>query len=114
MIVVDRKGNKLLDIIDVNEADADKEYGPINHCLAVVKIGDDYLMGWNNWRKDWEIFGGCREENETLRECITRECKEELGICVEFFYIIVSIKSFGNTCLVGNHNEDETRITKHF
>ena len=45
-----------------------------------MKIGDDYLLGWNNWRKDWEIFGGCREENESLRECITRECKEELGI----------------------------------
>ena len=80
MIVVDGKGNELLDMIDVNEADADKEYKPINHCLAVVKIGDDYLLGWNNWRKDWEIFGGCREENESLRECITRECKEELGL----------------------------------
>ena len=80
MIVVDAKGNELLEIIEVNEADADKECSPINHCLVVVKIGDDYLMGWNNWRKDWEIFGGCREENETLRECITRECKEELGL----------------------------------
>ena len=80
MIVADKKGNELLDIIDVREADADKEYEPINHCLVVVKIGEDYLMGWNNWRKDWEIFGGCREENETLRECITRECKEELGL----------------------------------
>ena len=80
MIVADGRGNELLDIIHVDEADADKKYEPINHCLAVVKIGDDYLMGWNNWRKDWEIFGGCREENETLRECITRECKEELGL----------------------------------
>ena len=80
MIVADGRGNELLDIIHVDEADADKKYEPINHCLAVVKIGDDYLMGWNNWRKDWEIFGGCREENETLRECITRECREELGL----------------------------------
>ena len=80
MVAVDGRGNELLDIIDVSETGADKKYGPINHCLAVVKIGDDYLMGWNNWRKDWEIFGGCREENETIRECITRECKEELGL----------------------------------
>ena len=80
MVAVDGRGNELLDIIDVSETGADKKYGPINHCLAVVKIGDDYLMGWNNGRKDWEIFGGCREENETLRECITRECKEELGL----------------------------------
>ena len=80
MIVADRKGNELLEMIDVNEADAEKEYRPVNHCLVVVKTGDDYLMGWNHWRKDWEIFGGCREENETLRECIARECKEELGL----------------------------------
>ena len=80
MIIADEKGNELLDVIDVSEMDADKEYEPINHCLAVVKIGDEYLMGWNKWRKDWEIFGGCREENETLRECITRECQEELGL----------------------------------
>lgn len=88
MIVVDNKGNELLDIIDVSELNADKEYEPINHCLVVVKIGNEYLMGWNKWRKDWEIFGGCREENETIRECIVRECKEELGLKnVEFKYL---------------------------
>lgn len=88
MIVVDDKGNELLDIIDVSEADADKEYKPITHCLAVVKIGDEYLMGWNIWRQDWEIFGGCREANETLRECVMRECKEELGLeNVDFRYL---------------------------
>ena len=88
MIVVDGKGNELLDIINVNETDAVEKYEPINHCLVVVKIGDDYLMGWNNWRKDWEIFGGCREKNETLRECITRECKEELGLDnIDFKYL---------------------------
>ncbi len=80
MIAVDGKGNELLDIIDVKEADADTKYGPVTHCLAVVKAGNDYLMGWNKWRKDWEIFGGCREKNETLRECIARECREELGL----------------------------------
>ena len=28
-------------------------------CLAVVKIEDDYLMGWNKWRQEWEIFDCC-------------------------------------------------------
>lgn len=88
MLVVDAKGNELLEIVNVTEENADKEYGPINHCLAVVKIGNDYLFGWNKWRQDWEIFGGCREENETLRECIIRECEEELGLNnVEFEYL---------------------------
>ena len=70
MIVVDSKGNELLDIINVGEENADNQYEPINHCLAVVKIENDYLMGWNKWRQDWEIFGGCREDNETLKELV--------------------------------------------
>lgn len=88
MIIIDGKGNELLDILEVNEESADKQYEPITHCLAVVKIENDYLMGWNRWRQDWEIFGGCREENESLRECIIRECEEELGITnVDFEYL---------------------------
>jgi len=59
MIVKDAKGNELLEVIDVLEERAEELYSPINHCLAVVKVGDEYLMGWNHWRKDWEIFGGC-------------------------------------------------------
>ena len=88
MIVVDAKGNELLDIINVEEENADKQYKPITHCLAVVRIEDDYLMGWNKWRQDWEIFGGCRESKESIRECIVRECKEELGLSnVGFEYL---------------------------
>lgn len=88
MLVADDKGNELLDIINIAEENADKQYEPVNHCLAVVKIENDYLMGWNKWRQQWEIFGGCREEGESLRECIIRECKEELGLVnVAFEYL---------------------------
>ena len=80
MIIEDAKGNKLLDIIDCSEENVDEIYEPVNHCLAVVKIGDDFLLGWNKWRKNWEIFGGCREDNESIRACIQRECREELGL----------------------------------
>lgn len=80
MIVKDGKGNELLELIQVEESSAEKLYCPITHALAVVKIGDEYLMGWNHWRNDWEIFGGCIEKGENIRECISRECKEELGI----------------------------------
>lgn len=80
MILKDDKGNELLDFIVCGEDRADLSYGPITHCLLAVKIGSDYLMGWNHYRQDWEIFGGCREEGETLRDCILRECREELGL----------------------------------
>lgn len=76
----DSKGNELVEIIDVDENIAMEEYSPVTHCLAVVMAGSDYLLGWNKWRKDWETFGGCMESGETMRECITRECFEEIGI----------------------------------
>jgi len=80
MIIKDVKGNELLEIIRVEEVQAEKLYQPVNHALVVVKIGDDYLLGWNKWRKDWEIFGGCMEDGESLRECIEREAFEEIGL----------------------------------
>lgn len=88
MIVKDNKGNELLEIIQVEEELTEQQYSPVNHSLAVVKVGDDYLLGWNKWRKNWEIFGGCKEEKETIRECIIRECYEELGLeNVEYAYL---------------------------
>lgn len=80
MLIKDKKGNELLDLISVAESEAMKKYEPVTHALTVVKVGNEYLMGWNHWRKDWEIFGGCMEQGETMRECIIREGYEELGI----------------------------------
>ncbi len=88
MIIKDSAGNELLAIIDVPEELAEKQYSPVTHALLVVKIGEEYLLGWNRWRQDWEIFGGCKEKGETLRECIAREAEEELGISgVEYIYL---------------------------
>lgn len=80
MLLTDSRGNELVEIIDVDENAAMSRYSPVTHCLAVVRIGDDYLLGWNNYRREWEIFGGCLENGETLWECILRECREEIGI----------------------------------
>lgn len=88
MLLRDSRGNELVEIIDVDENDAMSEYSPVTHCLAVVMAGADYLLGWNNYRQEWEIFGGCLETGETMRECILRECREEIGIAdVEPDYI---------------------------
>lgn len=94
MIVKDSRGNELLEMIDIAEDEADKKYAPINHALAVVKVGDDYIMGYNHWRKDWEIFGGCREQNESIRACIIRECREELGIYREDYTYLGLMKYY--------------------
>ena len=83
MLAVDQAGNKLLDFIEITEAEAALQFSQVSVCLLVVKIGEDYLMGFNHWRKCWEIFGGCPEEGETMREAMVREAKEELGIDCE-------------------------------
>lgn len=80
MLIRDAKGNEFLEIISVEEGWVDELFSPITHCLGVVKLGDRYLLGWNQYRWDWEIFGGCREEGEPLRACMERECREELGL----------------------------------
>ena len=88
MIIRDSNGNELLEVIDAPEAEAEQQYSPVTHALLVVKVGEEYLLGWNRWRQDWEIFGGCKEEGETLRECINREAEEELGLKdVEYTYL---------------------------
>lgn len=80
MIIKDSRGNELVEILDIDESAVMGHHAPVTHCLAVVTVGGDYLLGWNHWRKDWEIFGGCMEAGETMRECVTRECLEELGL----------------------------------
>ena len=80
MLAIDQAGNKLLEFIKINEEEASSKYAPITVCLLVVKIGDDYLMGFNHWRKGWEIFGGCPEDGEDMRTAMIREAKEELGV----------------------------------
>ena len=77
-ICKDHEGNILLSVDSIDEFRLN-ESPLLTHCLAVVKTGNDYIMGWNNWRNRYEIFGGCKEKGETARECIIRECYEELG-----------------------------------
>lgn len=78
-ILEDREGNKFISIVNNSENElADCEL--LTHCLVVVKVDHDYLLGWNKWRNRWEIFGGCIDKNESARECINREGYEELGI----------------------------------
>ena len=80
-ICSDPDGNILLSVEDTDEAELSGD--PLfTHCLAVVRVGDEYLLGRNRWRNRYEIFGGCAEKGETARECILRECSEELGFAL--------------------------------
>lgn len=76
----DGDGNIFISFEQIDEDKIAEECSPLTHCLAVVRMNGDYLLGWNKWRSRYEVFGGCMEENETPRKCIIRECGEELGI----------------------------------
>ena len=77
----DQDGNMLIAIDPMDEAALSRD--PLfTHCLAVIKVGREYLMGKNRWRNRYEVFGGCAEKGETARACILRECREELGLPV--------------------------------
>ena len=88
MIFKAKNGAEIIEKIAVSEEEALVRFPDINHALVVVKIEDDYLLGYHKWRDDWETFGGLIEDGESLRECIKRECEEELGITdVDFEYL---------------------------
>lgn len=78
-ICEDCDGNIFLSFDEIEE-DKMSQMPELTHCLAVVKVGCEYLLGWNKWRNRYEIFGGCIENGENARECIVRELGEELGI----------------------------------
>ena len=77
-ICKDQDGNILVSIEKISEEEL-SESPLFTHCLAVVKVGEEYLLGRNKWRNRYEIFGGCREKGESSRDCILRECNEEFG-----------------------------------
>lgn len=79
MIAKDENGDELIDVLKTDEGKTNR-YSPITHSMVIVKIGNEYLMGRNHFRKSWEIFGGCVEKGESTRDCIVREINEELGL----------------------------------
>ena len=88
MIFKAKNGAQIVERIFEDENGAIHKIAGLTHALVIVKIEDDYLLGYHKWRNDWETFGGLMEGGESLRECIARECEEELGITdVEFEYL---------------------------
>ena len=80
MIFKAKNGAQIIEKLNISEDEAIQTLPNLNHALVIVKIDNDYLLGYHKWRDDWETFGGLIEEGESLRDCIERECEEELGI----------------------------------
>ena len=75
MLAVNKSGWMLLEYLKIEEKDIWK-YN-VTGAFAIVKVGDSYLFGFNNWRKQWELPAGGIEQGETARMAAERELFEE-------------------------------------
>ena len=76
MIAKNRSGWILHEFIDITENQI-TEYSNVTGAYAIVKVGDKYLIGYNNWRKQWEFPAGGIEAGVTARQAAYRELFEE-------------------------------------
>lgn len=71
-----RSGWSLLEYRKMEEWEAGY-YDRVTGAYAIVCIKGCYLIGFNNWRKQWEFPAGGIEEGETPGEAAERELWEE-------------------------------------
>ena len=75
MLATNKSGWMLLEYLKIKEQDLWKYH--VTGAFAIVKVGDRYLFGFNNWRKQWELPAGGIEQGETARQAAKRELFEE-------------------------------------
>jgi 8-oxo-dGTP diphosphatase len=66
MLIEDQKGNQLLELIPLNEADL---FGvaPLTHALVVARRdGNKNLLVFNRYRQYWELAGGLIDAGEVI------------------------------------------------
>ena len=88
-------------------------------CAILIDSSGKLLISKRSLKKKeypglWELPGGKFNNKESIRECIIREIKEELGIDVEYDQWIYSINHLNNTYDVNycicHVNEKQVRI----
>lgn len=82
MIIKNKCGYELLEYIPCNEKEI-INYENVTGAGIVVKVNDEFLIGFNNWRKQWEIPAGGIEKGESARQAAIRELFEETHQKVE-------------------------------
>lgn len=71
-----RSGWSLLEVKNIEEWEMDN-YNRVTGAYAIVCIKGRYLIGFNNWRKQWEFPAGGIEEGEAPKAAAERELWEE-------------------------------------
>lgn len=76
MLAKNKSGWIVLEYLDINEGEI-VNYDNVTGAFAIVKINGKYLIGFNNWREQWEFPAGGIDVGETAREAAIRELMEE-------------------------------------
>lgn len=76
MLAKNKSGWTLLEYLKIKE-DEINNYDNVTGAFAIVNVNGLYLIGFNNWRKQWEFPAGGIEKGETAREAAERELFEE-------------------------------------
>lgn len=82
MIIKNKCGYELLEYIPCDEQEI-INYENVTGAGIVVKVNDEFLIGFNNWRKQCEMPAGRIEKGESARQAAIRELFEETHQKVE-------------------------------
>ena len=75
-MITNRNRYELLEYISCSEAELNK-YENITGAGVIFEVDNKYLVGFNNWRLQWEIPAGGIDQGETPKQAALRELKEE-------------------------------------
>lgn len=81
---------------------------PLTSSMVAVEYNDDYLVCYNNKRKQWELPGGSIEENESPKDGAIRELLEETNQAIS------DIKYIGLIKLVDTENNYTEYIALYY
>jgi 8-oxo-dGTP diphosphatase len=76
VLAKNKSGWTLLEYLKVKEEEINN-YDNVTGAFAIMNVHGLYLIGFNNWRKQWEFPAGGIEKGETAREAAERELFEE-------------------------------------
>ena len=76
MLAKNKSGWELIEYIDIKEEDI-CHYENVTGAYAILKVADQYVVGYNSWRQQWEFPAGGIDAGESPRQAAIRELFEE-------------------------------------
>lgn len=65
MIIKNKYGYELIEYIPCDEQEI-KQYKNVTGAGIVIKVKDNFLIGFNNWRKQWKIPASLKADDDRL------------------------------------------------